>query len=196
MLSLEVLLCDDRVLAAGWREPEELCDLALCDGFEADLPEADEDSLLTAGAFCCEDDLLTVLLLTAGADFLSVFVLCCDEDLVSVLLFTAGADLFSVLVFCCDEDLVSVLLFTAGADLLALPVLVSDADLAAGLWLPVVAWRLTVPSEFRSLPFWIAVLLSLTTGVLSAVLLAWFGFALVKRASPSRLCSGREYVFL
>lgn len=108
------LLWDDRVLAAGWREPPELCDLAFCDGLEADLSEADDDSFLTAGAFCCEEDLVSGLLLTAGADFLSV------------------------LAFCCEEDLLSGLSLAAGADLLVFPVLVSDADLAAGLWLPVV----------------------------------------------------------
>jgi hypothetical protein len=134
-----VLLWDDRVLAAGWREPEELCDLALCDGLEADLCEADDDSLLAAGAFCCEDDLLTCLLFTAGADFLSVLVFCCEKDLVSVLLFTAGADLLSEAAFCSEEDLLTGLSLAAGEDLLVLPVLVSDADLVAGLWLPVVA---------------------------------------------------------
>lgn len=157
LFSLVALLCDDRVVAAGWREPEELCDLALCDGLEADLSEADDDSLLTAGAFCFEDDLISVLLLTAGADLLSVFAFCCEEDLVSVLLFTAGVDLLSVFAFCCEDDLISVLLFTAGADLLSeaafcseddlftgfsfaagadllvFPVLVSDEDLVAGL---------------------------------------------------------------
>ena len=110
-----LLLWDDRVVAAGWREPEELCDLALCDGLEADLSEADDDSLLTAGAFCCED------------------------DLISVLLFTAGADLLSEAAFCSEEDLFTGLSLAAGADLLVLPVLVSDEDLVAGLWLPVVA---------------------------------------------------------
>lgn len=106
-----VLLWDDLALAAGWRDPEELCDLALCDGLE--------------------DDLISVLLFTAVVDLLSVFAFCCEEDLVSVLLFTAGADLLSEAAFCSEEDLFTGLSLAAGADLLVLPVLVSDADLLA-----------------------------------------------------------------
>lgn len=113
-----VLLCDDLALAAGWRDSEELCDLALCAGLE--------------------DDLISVLLFTAGVDLLSVLVFCCEDDLISVLLFTAGADLLSEAAFCSEEDLFTGLSFAAGADLLVLPVLVSDDDLVAGLWLPVV----------------------------------------------------------